>query len=100
MKKTNKINLFILHEAEKINYSTIRGFKTDRNTIAKIIIFNDNNEFINSVISHIKKTYKKVERINAAGKLEKIAFKIRNGYAQLVSNAKIYKLINTHLMNT
>ena len=88
MKKTNKTHLFILHEAEKINYSTIRGLKTDSNTLAKIIIFNDNNEFINSFISHIKKTYKKVEIINAAGKLEKIAFKIRNGYAQLVSNAK------------
>ena len=37
MKKTNKIHLFILHEAEKINYSTIRGLKTDSNTLAKII---------------------------------------------------------------
>ena len=98
MKKNNKINLFILHEVEKINYSIIRDLKTDSNTIAKIIIFNDNNEFINSFISHIKKIYKKVEIINAAGKLEKIAFQIRNGYAQLVSNAKNIQ-INKNSLN-
>ena len=88
MKKSKKIHLFILHEEEKINNSIIRGLKTESNTLAKVVIFNDNNEFKNSFISHIKKIYKKVEIVNAAGNLEKIAFKIRNEYAQLVSNAK------------